>query len=187
LEHDQRINIKNSEDTALAAKTGKNKHKPNIVCFNCDEKGHISRFCKKKRKKGKGGDQKGDSAHAAADDDDDYAFCGRTDDIAMAVTPDLWLADSACTSHIVKDRDLFITYKSTPGHSVKGFGKVPGLGRGSIKLESTVDGKATVTVIHQSVGHHRSVGQLAFSPHSVIQMPRSFFIHVNTLYIYLYA
>ena len=69
----------------------------------------------------------------------------------MAVTPDPWLADLACTSHIVKDQNLFITYKSTPGHNVKGFGKVPGLGRGSIKLESTVEGKTMVTMLHDVV------------------------------------
>ena len=153
LEHDRRINLKSSEDTALVAKTGKKKRNPNIVCWNCEEKGHIGRFCKKPQKKGKGKDQKGkkaDSAHATVDDDD-FAFCGLTDDIAMAVTPDSWLADSACTSHMVKDRDLFTTYQPTPGHRVKGFGKAPGLGRGTVQIECTVEGKTTVTTLNDAV------------------------------------
>ena len=153
LEHDRRINLKSSEDTALVAKTGKKKRNPNIVCWNCEEKGHIGRFCKKPQKKGKGKDQKGkkaDSAYATVDDDD-FAFCRLTDDTAMAVTPDSWLADSACTSHMVKDRDLFTTYQPTPGHRVKGFGKAPGLGRGTVQIECTVEGKTTVTTLNDAV------------------------------------
>ena len=85
-------------------------------------------------------------ANAAADDE--FAFCGDCgDDVALAVSPDSWLADSACTSHIVWDREIFIDYTPTPGHQISRFGKAPGLGRGTIKLESTMEGKiSTITL-----------------------------------------
>jgi hypothetical protein len=64
-------------------------------------------------------------ANAAADEDE-FAFCG--ENTALAVSQDSWLADSACTSHIAWDRDIFIDYTLTPGHQISGFGKTPGLG-----------------------------------------------------------
>ena len=42
----------------------------------------------------------------AAVDDDEFAFCG--EDTALAVSPDSWLADSACTSHIAQDRNIVL-------------------------------------------------------------------------------
>ena len=77
--------------------------------------------------------------------EDDFAFCG--DDLALIASPDSWLSDSACTSHIAQNKSHFITYMATPGHKISGFGNVPGLGRGTIKLESTVNGKShTITL-----------------------------------------
>jgi transposase InsO family protein len=155
LEHDRRLSIKSSDDTALAGKHGKKKYNPNITCFRCGEKGHIGRQCKKKPKDGKGskgGKQKESTeAHAAADEE--FAFCGDCgDDIALVVSPDSWLADSACTSHIARDRSIFVDYTPTPGHQISGFGKAPGLGRGTIRLESTVEGK-TSTITLKNVVH----------------------------------
>src|ERR1700678_2383037 len=132
-----------AEDTALAAKPWKKKINPNITCYGCGKKGHISRQCRS----GKGklaGDQKG-STTANAAVEDDFAFCG--DDLALMASPDSWLSDSACTSHIARNKSHFITYTATPGHQISGFGNVPGLGRGTIRLESTVNGKShTITL-----------------------------------------
>jgi GAG-pre-integrase domain len=52
---------------------------------------------------------------------------------------------------MVKDRNLFTTYLSTPGHHVKGFGKTPGLGRGTVKIKCIVDGKTTVATLSDAV------------------------------------
>src|SRR6202790_5744417 len=117
---------------------------PNIMCFGWGEKGHISRQCKKKPKmvKGRpGGMRQREVTEANAAADEEFAFCG--EDTALAASPDSWVAVSGCTSHIAWDRDIFIDYALTPGHQISGFGKTPGLGRGTIQLEATVEGKTS--------------------------------------------
>src|ERR1700678_2434573 len=107
LEHDWRMGMRGmAEDTALAAKPWKKKINPNITCYGCGKKGHISHQCRS----GKGklaGDQKGSTTVNAAVEDD-FAFCG--DDLALMASLDSWLSDSACTSHIARNKSHFITY-----------------------------------------------------------------------------
>ena len=94
-------------------------------------KGHISRQCKKKPKSGKGksGEKQKNETNANTAADEEFTFCGDCgEDVALAVSPDSWLADSACTSHIAQDRSIFTDYTPTPGHQISGFGKAPGLG-----------------------------------------------------------
>jgi gag-polypeptide of LTR copia-type len=57
LEHDWWLNIKNSDDTALAGKHGKKKVNLNITCYKCGEKGTSVGNVKRspKMEKGKGG------------------------------------------------------------------------------------------------------------------------------------
>ena len=86
--------MRSSEDRALVAKHGKKKINPNITCYGCGKKGHISHQCKE-NKLGKGkstGDQKG-ATMANAVVEDNLAFCG--DDLALVASPDSWLLDSA--------------------------------------------------------------------------------------------
>lgn len=119
--------MKNTEDTELAGKHRKKKINPNITCYNCGEKSHISHLCKKS-KLGKGklsGDQKGATAANAAIEDD-FAFFG--EDLALATSSKAWLSDSACTSHISRNKSDFWDYTPTPGHRISGFGNVLGLG-----------------------------------------------------------
>jgi Zinc knuckle len=140
---------------ALAGKYGKQKYNPNITCFRCGEKGHIGQQCRKKAKDGKGskGGKQREMTEANAMADEEFAFCGDCgDDTVLIVLPDSWLADSECTSHIAQDREIFVDYTPTPGHQISGFGKAPGLGRGTIRLESTVGGK-TLTITLKNVIH----------------------------------
>ena len=75
---------------------------------------------------------------------------GRIEDLAedsfdsalTAVTSDAWLADSACTSHVAADKSLFVNFIETPSHYIKGLSKLPALGKGSIKLVSSVDDRS---------------------------------------------
>ena len=63
----------------------------------------------------------------------------------------LVLADSACTSHIVWDQNIFIDYTLTPGHQISGFGKTPALGQGTVQLEATVKGKTLKITLKNAV------------------------------------
>src|ERR1700679_3899606 len=116
LEHDRRMGMRGTaEDTALAAKPWKKKINPNITCYGWGKRGNIRR----QARAGKGksaGDQKGSTTVNAAVEDD-FAFCG--DDLALMATPDSWLSDSACTSHIARNKSHFITYTATPGHNIR--------------------------------------------------------------------
>jgi gag-polypeptide of LTR copia-type len=146
LEHNQQLGIRHSDDMALAEKYGKKKYNPNITCFRWGGKGHIGQQCKKKAKDGKGskGGKQREMMEANAVADEEFAFCGDCgDDTVLIGLPDSWLADSTCTSHIAWDCEIFVNYAPTPGHQISGFGKAPGLGRGTIRLESTVGGKTS--------------------------------------------
>ena len=76
LEHDQWLSMQNSNDMALAGKPGKKNVNPNITCYNCGEKGHISRHCKKKSKlgEGKSGRKQKEGRNANEVADEDFAF-----------------------------------------------------------------------------------------------------------------
>ncbi|KAF8066579.1 hypothetical protein FPV67DRAFT_1394325, partial [Lyophyllum atratum] len=151
----------------------------NITCYECNEKGHISTHCPKRKKGGGGGGKSGgggnsgggkkrgfrggkkkkeegdspksDQAHQASDD---YAFTSfDTPDIALpALTSSSILADCAATSHIFRDRAQFSSYVDTPGHQIKGFGSTAGMGRGTVKLTSKVGGK-DMTITLRNVVH----------------------------------
>jgi hypothetical protein len=47
---------------------------------------------------------------------------------------------------------MFVDYTPTPGHQISGFGKAPGLGRGTIRLEGTMGGK-TSTITLKNIIH----------------------------------
>jgi hypothetical protein len=63
---------------------------------------------------------------------------GTVGNTMLAVFLDFWLADSMCTLHIAWDHEMFVDYIPTPGHQISGFGKAPGLGRGTIRLEGEI-------------------------------------------------
>jgi hypothetical protein len=132
------------DNTALACKHGKKKFNPSIMCFRCREKGHIGQQCKKKAKGGKeskSGKQK-ETMEASAAADDEFAFCGDCgNDTVLVVSPDSWLADSACTLHIAWDCGIFVNYTPTPGHQISGFGKALGLGEGPSGWKALWEGR----------------------------------------------
>ena len=84
--------------------------------------------------------------------------------LIAGLTPDSWLADSGCTSHIVRNQEAFIDYVPTPGHRVTGFGGVDGLGRGTVLLEAIVNGQPhTITLkdaVHAPAAPHNLISIL---------------------------
>ena len=67
------------------------------------------------------------------------------------------------TSHIAKDRNILLNYASTPGHKIIGVEGVDRLGRGTIKLNSTVKGN-NVEVTLKNVIHAPD------APHNLISV-----------------
>ncbi|GLB42029.1 putative mitochondrial protein [Lyophyllum shimeji] len=163
LEEDRRLRNRNG-DTALAAKYNPNVScyncgKKGHVASNCKKQkngggsgGNGKTDDGKsegnsRRRRGRGGkgtkegkdSSKSDQAHQVTDD---YAFPAIDDapkDVALAaLTNTAILADCAASSHFFRDRAHFTSYVATPGHEVKGLGKAPGVGRGTVVLISKV-------------------------------------------------
>ena len=130
-------------------KIKRSTYNSNVTCYKCGKRGHIQLDCRSKPKSGNNykQDPKSFNSTRAHEATDDFAFAG-TDIALPTLTGESWLADSACTSHISRNKNLFQTYTPTPGHKVSGFGNVDGLGRGTVKLESTVNGDTHDTLLH---------------------------------------
>src|ERR1700678_1854471 len=154
------------DDTALAAKN-KKKYNSNVTCYKCGKRGHIQPDCRSKPKSGNNykQDPKSFNSTRAHEATDDFAFA-ETDIALPTLTGESWLADSACTSHISQNKNLFQNYTPTPGHKVSGFGNVDGLGRGTVKLESTVNGDTHIITL-QDVVHAPD------APHNLILISRA--------------
>ena len=149
LEYDRRTRLQ--KDTALTGTKKKKKFSKNITCYNCGKPGHIRSECRspkkekdKDGKEGKGKELKGDKAHVA-EESKDYAWVATIDQpVALTgISQSAWLADSACTTHVARDRSAFTEYRSIgPGHTIEGFGKSPALGKGTVDMISKVGDKS---------------------------------------------
>ncbi len=154
-----------NRDTMLVAQFHKKKYNPNVTCFGCGKCGHIVADCEdgsgkkestsklKQWKKWKGKAQNnGSHANVAKEDTEDTFSFVANDTALAALDSSSWLADSGCSSHIVKDKSLFVDYIKTPGHKIKGVGESAGLGRGTIKLIFK-DGKRFTSVTLKNAIH----------------------------------
>ncbi|KAJ8522799.1 hypothetical protein ONZ45_g628 [Pleurotus djamor] len=171
LEEDYRLQSKPGADTALSAAHRKPKYNPNVTCYNCGKRGHKSPECclpakaqgpdRKRFQRGKPSDQ----AHEAVSDQglEDFAFMA---DEGLAASSTTWLADSGCTSHVIRDKSLFSDYVETPGHTIRGMGEIPCLGKGSVKLLSTLADGSTYTITLRNALHAPS------SPHNLVSVTR---------------
>ena len=165
IEHDRRLRSRNADDKGLVAKgkfQKKSEHLKKIKCFGCGKKGHYQSDCRSSKS---GTDQKSgnDKAHEAADE---FAFIGEESALIAGLTKDSWLADSGCTSHIVRHWEAFTDYVPTPGHRVTGFGGTDGLGKGTVTLEATVDGQVCTLTLKDAV-------HAPAAPHNLISISRA--------------
>lgn len=156
-----------SDDVALAAKFNSKPRNHNNTfnplsdcCFKCGCAGHHSHECRnsangktftpeqKKRnyertsRKQRSNPKKGNRTHLtqkSQEPSDDYAFMASTDN---GLPPDTWLIDSACTSHIIRNKSHFSSYIETLGQTVKGFGKASTIGKGTAVVAAHFSSKA---------------------------------------------
>jgi hypothetical protein len=143
LLEDRRIKAGNgNDDTALAAKSRSQKSRKNVTCYKCGKKGHFKSDCPEKDTewKGRGGKGKkdGEKANMAKSSvDEDYVFA--SDDIVLATSHQIWLADSGATSHVCRNTEFLSDYSACSG-SITGLSgqKITSLGRGKIQLNCNV-------------------------------------------------
>ena len=73
-------------------------------------------------------------AEESAESDSDYSCTAleletQTGDVALPAVPgEAWIVDSGTTSHVARERRLFVEYTSTPGRTLHGAGSTPILG-----------------------------------------------------------
>lgn len=154
-----------SGDLALVVKGKSPKPKSSadkskIECFYCKKLGHYRSDCLKRERdrEAKKGKEKGASANVAkestTEESEEYAFASKEEVVVLLNRPNVWLADSAATSHVCKSREAFKTYKLTPHHVIKGLGghEVEAMGKGSVDAYFSIKGelvKITLTnVLH---------------------------------------
>ncbi|KAJ3532326.1 hypothetical protein NM688_g7442 [Phlebia brevispora] len=151
------------DDVALAIK-GKFpwKLKSRIRCYFCGKLGHIQSECRKKNGQKKEGSQSANVATDSGDKGTEYTFSAALIDSerALIAHPDVWLADSGATSHICRDRSMFVSYDAAPQNVLKGLGghEIKVLGKGCVKLAFSVQGElvsVTLTdVLHAPEADH---------------------------------
>ncbi|KAJ3559243.1 hypothetical protein NM688_g456 [Phlebia brevispora] len=135
---------KPDDDVALAAK-GKfpRKLKSRVRCYFCGKLGHIQSECRKKNGQKKEGSQSANVATDSGDKGMEYAFLAVLIDSerALIACPDVWLADFGATSHICRDRSMFVSYDAAPQNILKGLGGAQNSSIGQRPRETKLSGR----------------------------------------------
>lgn len=127
------------DDAAMLSRQGKggsNKnYKEERMCFKCGKPGHIARNCWS----GKGKDVVNNTRYESADDDFAFVVMHGASNIKISK----WIVDSGATQHMTPHRHMFDTYESVSNRNVflGDNGAVEALGKGSILVESRVNGE----------------------------------------------
>nr|GEV12207.1 retrovirus-related Pol polyprotein from transposon TNT 1-94 [Tanacetum cinerariifolium] len=156
-------NNKKRNGTWNSSKDNKKDKKPlsEVVCYKCNEKGNIKRYCKNPKKKTQNSNKKDEYANAVeqVDTTEITAMVSELNirmiqklHMASVTIIDDWWHDSGATTHVCNNRDLFKTYKETKdGHEVKmgdnHTSKV--IGSGNMEIQFTFGKKLTLmNVLH---------------------------------------
>src|SRR6202522_967132 len=132
----------------MGSHAGKQNKNPDIECYNCHKKGHMSHDCWEKGgrreglgPKGRKGPNRGNRSNQAQEAN------ANLNEVAYTATNQSnkydWYFDTATTSHICNQRDTFIDYYPLENSTISGIGPNPALadGRGTIIINCSVDGK----------------------------------------------
>jgi len=162
------------EDTAMFLRHGKgtttNARSEARTCFKCGKPGHIARNCW-------GAKDKGKDARAAVSRSDSVFMAA---DGAPTTHISKWIVDSGATQHMTPHRYAFDTYESISGRKVfmGDNGMVEAVGKGSIVVESNVEGHARRIVV-QDVLHVPKLHANLLSVSKLVS--RGLKVHFDTL------
>ena len=170
LEEDHCLKSKGLDHTTLAAhdKGKKKKYNPNVTCYKCGKKGYIKPDCHSPDTQGTGKptQEKGKQRAHNAEEVFSFTVTEGAEDIALAgITQDSWLADSATTSHIVREKCYFQDLVETPGQHVHSLGCVSIIGRGTVKLQCSVEERTFNVELKEAL-------YVPEAPHNLISVTR---------------
>ena len=149
-------------------------------CRNCGKKGHYEKDCW-----AKGGGKEGQAPAwfkpknadtAKQSEETEFAFMTNNDVALAAISASDWLADSAATTHIARNRTAFTSYSEEPS-MIEGI--TPGAvlrthGRGMVTIEFKVKDKIYSTTLRdvkhapKAPNNLISIGQLTDNGHSAL-------------------
>ncbi len=160
-------NESRGDSAALIAKQSKNGgggSSSDKVCFYCGKKGHIAKYCFKRKN-----NEKGESANKTTvrDNDDEYAFTTRYVSCNIGMSDGMneyanmanhiscngnmsdWIVDSGATSHMAPEKSCFHSYHLiSPKRVILGDDTVlEAVGKGQIVVDTEVKGRVkTITI-----------------------------------------
>ena len=155
LQEEQRMlergDVKASSDAALVHNSGKSRR---LSCVHCGRPGHPSEKCWKKfphlrpnnnQAKESGLAAKSEHAAVTIDESSDDVVClmARTDESCSLASKADWVVDSGATSHICNDRHMFSELTVIKPFMIRlgDESSVKGIGRGSVRVMLSVNGK----------------------------------------------
>lgn len=112
-----------SGNAALITTRNRSRFRAGIRCHKCGKEGHFAWECRSERQRPTGGQQsggrnsrrgnRGGGRGGGTRAEVVYEFVTREN--SFRVEGNSWLADTGSQSHIVRNRNLFVTYHETPG------------------------------------------------------------------------
>ena len=81
-------------------------------------------------------------------DDEDFMFLARDPTLAQSLQPDDWILDSGCSHSIVRNKNNFSLYASTPPHKISGIGDTFSSSCGNVPLSFALGSSICACVLH---------------------------------------
>jgi hypothetical protein len=132
--------------------TGKSTGDPNVECYNCHKRGHMSKDCWAKGggkegqgPKGRKGPNRSNQAQEANSNLNKVSYMTYG---TREINKFDWIFDTGTTSHICMQRDAFIDYYPLQNSTITGIGPTPAtaMGKGTVLVHMSINGQ---TISHR--------------------------------------
>lgn len=143
---------------AKQSKSGASGSSTDKVCYYCGKKGHLAKFCYKRKREESAHNTKVNDASdeyafttslsSCSDDGDEYAMMAS--DVSCNGSVIDWIVDSGASSHMAPNRTCFQSYHViSPKNVILGDDTVlQAVGKGSIVVDTEVKGRVKTITIH---------------------------------------